>query len=99
MAAAYGVNSKEAKAAAIEAKKYKDTIDQANKATGDHTKNVGNYSSALKGLGSQFLAVTGLAGGLTMVIAGLKKAFGNYEEQIKQEREMMFIKYFILRRI
>jgi hypothetical protein len=84
-----GTQSKEYKEVTAKAASYKNQIDSLNKSTGDHTKNVGNYQSALKGLGSQLLAVAGLTGGLTMIVAGFKKAFGDYEEQIKQERGLL----------
>ena len=71
-AATHGVNSREFKEASANAAKYKATIDQANKATGDHTKNVGNYGTALKGLGTQLLAAAGLTAGLALAVKGVK---------------------------
>lgn len=65
------------------AQKEFDVLDKkvrsADKATGDFSKNVGNYKSAFEGLGPIFSAF-GIAGGITGVIALGKEIFNTTKE-------------------
>lgn len=69
LGAKYGVLDKRAKAAAKEAEGLNDKLKAIDKTIGNHQRNVGNYSSALEGVGGKikglttnFLALLGVVG-------------------------------------
>ena len=62
------LGSAAAKEAAPAIKKLQDQLDAANGAIGRHQSNVGNYTGALKNLGTQFLATAGFVGGFATAL-------------------------------
>lgn len=84
-----GKNSKATLEAVTRQQQLDTQIKKLDVTTGQHQRNVGNYSSSFKGLGRQMLSVIGLTGGITAVIAGLRRGYMDYEEKIKQERSLL----------
>lgn len=68
-----GENSKSSKKLAERKRELTDKLKKLEAATGDNTRNVGNYGTALKGLGTKLLAASGLTIGLTSVFKGFKE--------------------------
>ena len=78
----YGVNSKQARALRTEQQKLDKQIKQVDSSLGIHNRNVGNYSSALKGVGSRLMGAFGIVGGIQMfanAIKGAAKLIKDYE--------------------
>jgi hypothetical protein len=73
LAAQFGVNSKQAKAARIEFDKLDAQLRQINTASKDGRRDVGRYGTALKGVGTQLLGATGIVGGVDLAIQGFQK--------------------------
>lgn len=78
----YGVNSKQARALRTEQQKLDKQIKQVDSSLGIHNRNVGNYSSALKGVGSRLMGAFGIVGGIQLfanAIKGATKLIKDYE--------------------
>lgn len=78
----YGINSKQARALRTEQQKLDKQIKQVDSSLGIHNRNVGNYSSALKGVGSRLMGAFGIVGGIQMfanAIKGATKLIKDYE--------------------
>ena len=78
----YGVNSKQARTLRTEQQKLDKQIKQVDSSLGIHNRNVGNYSSALKGVGSRLMGAFGIVGGVQMfanAIKGATKLIKDYE--------------------
>jgi len=96
LATQYGINSKEAKKAALEANKYGEQLKKIDASLGNHQRNVGNYSSAFKkgfsamsGSVMSFigLALNPLSIGIAAVAGTVKILGGNImENQSIQDR-------------
>jgi hypothetical protein len=67
LSVAYGVNSKQAREAQKDASKLNDKLKEVDATTGQHHRNIGNYQSALEGLG-------GGMGGFVSGMRGMIKA-------------------------
>jgi len=78
----YGINSKQARTLRMEQQKLDKQIKQVDSSLGIHNRNVGNYSSALKGVGSRLMGAFGIVGGIQMfanAIKGAAKLTKDYE--------------------
>lgn len=79
----YGINSKEARALRAEQQKLYKQIKQIDASLGQYSRNVGNYSSAFKGLRS-ILSAAGIVGGVQLLVQGFRAAFTISKEYEKQ---------------
>ena len=68
-----GENSESSKRLAKRKLELTERLKKLESATGDNTRNVGNYGTALKGLGTKLLAASGLTIGLASVFKGFKE--------------------------
>lgn len=71
----FGVNSREFRNAAREVNALDGRLRNIDSSLGQNQRNVGNYSSALKGLGKQLLGAFGVIGGLQLFAKALKDGF------------------------
>lgn len=90
LAVAYGTESKAAKTAAQEANKLDQQLKKIDASVGQHQRNVGNYSSALKGMGQSFLGAFGITLGAGAVIQGLKSSVVAFVEAEKNAHALGF---------
>lgn len=74
LAAQYGVNSDQARAAIASAKEYNDQLKAIDQSIGNNQRNVGNYTSALSGMGEALEQSSSGIGNLTQ---GFKDFFKN----------------------
>ena len=79
----YGINSKQAKALRLEQQKLYKQIKQIDTSLGQYSRNVGNYSSAFRGL-KNILGAAGIYGGVQLLVTGLKNVIAVGREYEKQ---------------
>lgn len=89
LAAAYGVESKQAIAAAAAANKLDVQLKKIDASTGVHTRNVGNYASAWSGL-NNVMGAFGIILGATAVIGALKESIAAFLEAEKNANALKF---------
>ena len=81
MAVVYGVNSEQAKKATDAASKMDKQLKDVDKSVGQNQRNVGNYSSALEGMGQSFSSLPGplgnVGGAVGQVSTALKALLAN----------------------
>lgn len=90
LAVAFGAESKQAIAAANAANKLDKQLKAIDEKMGDHKRSVGNYASALKGMGSQLLGAFGISFGAAAVVNGLKSSVTAFVEAEKNARALEF---------
>ena len=83
LAAQFGANSKEAKAARIQFQKLDNELSQINKGAREGRKDVGRYGLALKGVGTQLFGAIGVISALDSVVSGIK-AFGERAKEMSK---------------
>lgn len=89
-ATSLGKQSKEVQALNAKMQQNTEFIRQNGTAMEKQRMNIGNYSSALKGIGSSLLSLAGIGTGIAAIGAFAKSAFSAFEQQEQANRKLLF---------
>lgn len=90
LAVTYGEESKQARNAAKAANELDAQLKKIDASVGQHQRNVGNYSSALKGLGSEMMSAFGITLGAAAIVGGLKSSVSAFVDAEKNAHSLEF---------